>query len=74
MSGDNKKDEYYLYKAKKYHHKIKKKLLNMQKEGKTIPDAYKHYLQDFSMTGGKAAPDTISEALADATKSVKTGV
>ena len=45
----------------------------MQKEGKAIPDEYKHYLQDFSMSGGKVS-DTVPEAFADALRSVKNGV
>ena len=52
MYLDIKNDEYYLYKAKKYHHKIKQKLLEMKKNGKQLPSGYEQYLNDFKMVGG----------------------
>lgn len=61
MSNAIKNDEYYLYKAKKYHYKIQKKLLSMKKKGKEIPDEYKQYLQDFNMLGGRS--NNLSDAI-----------
>jgi predicted nucleic acid-binding Zn-ribbon protein len=61
MNTINKDDNYYLYKAKKYHYKIQKKLKSMQQEGKTIPSEYKFYLKDFNtLSGGDSL--TISDA------------
>ena len=44
----------YKYKAKKYHEKIRSKLIQMQKAGGAIPEGYANYLIPFDqqMTGG----------------------
>lgn len=44
---DDKDEDTYRYKAKKYHYKIQHKLKQMQSEGKSIPQGYEIYLQPF---------------------------
>jgi hypothetical protein len=53
-SLDENPEEYYKYKAEKYHYKCQKKLKEMMAQGKTCPAGYEIYLQPFSpnMKGG----------------------
>jgi len=40
-------EEYYKYKAKKYHYKCQQKLRAMMADGKPCPAGYESYLQPF---------------------------
>lgn len=40
-------NDYYKYKAMKYHYKIQNVLKKMMADGKSIPDEYMQYLNDF---------------------------
>jgi len=41
-------DEYYLYKAKKYHYKNQACLKGMMAQGKSCPSGFEKYLQPFT--------------------------
>lgn len=43
----NRDEEFYKYKARKYHYKIQSTLKKMMSEGKAIPDGYHAYLNNF---------------------------
>jgi len=40
-------EEYYRYKARKYHYKCQTKLKEMQSQGKSVPSGYEKYLGPF---------------------------
>lgn len=40
-------EEYYRYKARKYHYKCQNKLKLMQTAGKVVPQEYEQYLRPF---------------------------
>ena len=48
-AAKNEDQDFYKYKAKKYHYKIQQKLKEMRSQGKTFPVEYEQYLKPFSV-------------------------
>jgi hypothetical protein len=48
LNESNDNNDYYQYKAKKYHYKCQMKLKEMQSQGKSVPSGYEKYLKPFT--------------------------